>query len=300
MTLKFSLQISLGLAAILILVHSAEANVHRSHGKVLVILSAANAVPLIEGGVHKTGIFLGEIAEPAEAMQNAGYELTFASPGGKSPTIDQDSYRSVYWKSPDLLEHAKEFYSQLAKKNFTNIQSLEDLAAHPERLEQFDALFVPGGHAPLADLLFQDIFKSKELNHDMGRILQYFHDENKPTGLICHAPAALVAAPSEHGHWIYEGYRVTAISRITEFVNEDVPGFKVIEGHVGLYPSEILREAGAKYVYRKLPKAPYVVDDRELMTGQDPFSASLFADRFVEKLNSFQENRGAANSSAVN
>jgi hypothetical protein len=39
--------------------------------RVLIILSAANRIPLREGGTHPTGIFLGELTEPAEAMLKA-------------------------------------------------------------------------------------------------------------------------------------------------------------------------------------------------------------------------------------
>lgn len=85
-------------------------------GKVLVVLSAANSIPLMEGGTHPTGIFLGELTEPAEAMAQAGYQLVFTSPGGRAPTIDSDSLRYVYWgQSKKRLEHAKGFYTKLVE-----------------------------------------------------------------------------------------------------------------------------------------------------------------------------------------
>jgi putative intracellular protease/amidase len=292
MTPKFLIQIIFGVLALLVSANQAHAfKLPEPRGKVLVVLSAANSIPLVEGRAHPTGIFLGEIAEPVDAMIKAGYELVYASPNGAKPTIDQDSLRGIYWDSKEELARAKAVYTSVAAENFSKLASLEELAAHPEQLEQFDAMFVPGGHGPLVDLLYKNIFVSKELNTSMGRVLEYFHNAKKPTGLICHAPAALAAAPVVNGHWIYEGYKVTAISRITEFFNENVPGFKVIDGHVGLYPSDILREAGAKYVYRKTPFVPYVVEDRELMTGQDPFSAKLMAKRFVEKLDLYMSSK---------
>lgn len=55
---------------------------------VLVVLSAAREIPLREGGSHPTGVFLGELTEPVEAMLKAGFSLTFASPGGHAPMVD--------------------------------------------------------------------------------------------------------------------------------------------------------------------------------------------------------------------
>ena len=258
-------------------------------GKVLVIVSAANAIPLREGGAHKTGVFLGELTEPADAMLDAGYELVFASPGGIVPTIDEDSKRGQYWRfSKKRLTHAKAVLAKLTALGLQNPQKLEDLASNVDvNLVGFIAVFTPGGHGPLVDLYYKNMFESGELNEDMGKVLEYFHRTGKPTGLICHAPATLAAAPKVDGKWIYEGYKVTAISRLLEFMNEDVPLMRVIDGHVGEYPDEILRRAGAHYVYNPIPMIPNVVEDRELMTGQDPFSAALMGKRFVEKLDAY-------------
>lgn len=259
-------------------------------GKILVIVSAANSIPLLTGGTHQTGIFLGELTEPAEAMIKAGYELTFASPNGAVPTIDPDSYRLIYWRgSKAKLEHGKKVYTILENHGLKNPLNLEILAADSVKLSEFDGLFIPGGHGPLVDLYYENMFTSKNLSLSMGVILKHFHEKKKPTGLICHSPTVLAAAPRVNGRWIYEGYKMTAISRFTEWINENLPGMRVMKGKVGVYPSDVLREAGARFVYQKIPMIPYVTEDRELMTGQDPFSAALMAKRFVKKLNDYMK-----------
>jgi putative intracellular protease/amidase len=261
-------------------------------GKVLVVVSAADSIPLREGRPHPTGIFIGEITEPAQSMREAGYDLVYATPGGRVPTIDQDSIRGIYWRwSKSRVKEAHKIYAELLEEGLKNPLRLEDLASNADRLKEFDAVFVPGGHGPLVDLYYRDIWSSKELNSDMGKVLAYFHAANKPTGLICHAPAVLATAPRVNGKWIYQGYKITAISRFTEWLNEDAPLFSTIDGHVDLYPSNILKAAGAKYVASKIPSKPFVVEDRELMTGQDPFSARLMGKRFTQKLNRYMENK---------
>lgn len=96
-----------------------------------------------------------------------------------------------------------------------------------KRIEQqgytrFDAVYIPGGHAPMQDLL-----KSPALS----RLLSDFHQRNKSTALICHGPIALLSTlPDADGFvaklevgatpatpkWIYGGYQMTVISNHEE------------------------------------------------------------------------------------
>lgn len=47
------------------------------------------------------------------------------------------------------------------------------------------AIFIPGGHAPMMDLM-----QSK----DLGKMLRTFHEKGKPTAMICHGPVAALSA----------------------------------------------------------------------------------------------------------
>lgn len=265
---------------------------HSPH--ILVIVSTASEIPLREGGTHETGIFLGELTEPVEAMHEAGFQLTFASPGGKEPIIDKHSYNLMYWGfSKQRVNRAQAFYESLRQNELAHPLVLEELAEDPGQLAQFDGLFIPGGHAPMVDLLHRNHLEDETPNEQMGRILQFFHDSQRPTGLICHAPAVLAAAPNVNGKWIYEGYRMTAITMLSEFLMEDTPLMKVIPGHLKKYPTQVLQEAGAILEQTNIPMRAKVVEDRELITGQDPYSAEQFGKRFVEKINSFVKSQKA-------
>jgi putative intracellular protease/amidase len=102
--------------------------------------------------------------------------------------------------------------------------------------------------------------------------------------LICHAPAALAAAPRIDGRWIYDGYRMTCIKTVVDRMLEDVPLVRRFQGHIKEYPTELLVAAGAKIEQTKLPAGKKVVVDRELITGQDPYSAKAMGDAFVDKV----------------
>jgi putative intracellular protease/amidase len=64
-----------------------------------------------------------------------------------------------------------------SRKWFSKTQKL----THVE-LEDFDAVFYPGGHGPLWDL-------SKDMNSI--KLIESFYIHNKPIDFVCHDPAAL-------------------------------------------------------------------------------------------------------------
>jgi putative intracellular protease/amidase len=263
----------------------------KSKGTILVLVSAANSILLKEGGYHQTGIFLGEITEPLKEALKAGYDLVFASPDGKRPTIDKNSYNLIYWEfSKSNLRKAEDMYQTFLEMGLKKPIPFEYLADDESRLEKFDALFVPGGHAPMTDLLYKDAFnKDKEFNYSTTKLLSHFHKNKKPTALICHASSILAAGSKINGRWIYEGYKMTTFNRFFEWLTEDFPIIRQIKGHIVEYPSHVLKKAGAEVEINIIPSMPLVVEDRELLTGQDPFSAKLLGEKFAEKLNKYKE-----------
>jgi len=87
---------------------------------------------------------------------------------------------------------AKFFGNDNAKRMETLrfIDSFEGLR-HPLKLsdvagqtQSYAAVFVPGGHAPMVDLV---------RDKDLGKILLSFHETRRPTALICHGPMALLS-----------------------------------------------------------------------------------------------------------
>ena len=253
--------------------------------RVLVVVSAADRIPLREGGSEPTGTYLGELTEPTDAMLEAGFELSFATPGGKVPTIDETSYSLMFWcLSRAKLDAAKRSYERLLELGLADPVPLEQIAHDRERLAEFDAMFVPGGHAPMVDLLHRDPFVDDSLNEDFAALVQFFHEAGRTTGLICHAPAALAAASRIDGRWIYDGYRMTCIKTVVDRMLEDMPLVKRFRGHIKEYPAELLAAAGANIEQTKLPVGKKVVVDRELITGQDPYSAKAMGKAFVDKV----------------
>ena len=253
--------------------------------RVLIVVSAADRIPLREGGDEATGTYLGELIEPTNAMLDAGFRLSFATPGGRVPTIDGTSCSLMYFgMSRRRRDAAMAGYTGLLARGLATPARLEDIAYDTRQLDGFDALFVPGGHAPLVDLLHRDVFTGAALNDDFGALLEHFHDRGRTTALICHAPAALAAAPDVDGRWIYDGYRMTCFKTVVDTMLCTVPLARRFRGHLRDDPTELLRSRGARVEQTRLPMGSLVVEDRELLTGQDPYSAKALGAAAVAKI----------------
>lgn len=242
-------------------------------GQVLVILSAANELVLASGEPHPTGVFLSELVHPLETILAAGYEVSFASPGGQIAAIDSDSLSTIYWAgASDEREAALRRVVASRKLN----APLPLAEVDPDA---YSGIFVPGGHAPMVDLA-----RSPE----MARILRACHEAGRPTAVLCHAPAALLSTvPKQEGDppWPYVGYEMAIFTNFEEGISEAF----FLGGDVPYYIDTELQKAGAKAVSCINPFSPSnAYRDRELITGQNPYSAHECAELFVEAMDAFR------------
>jgi len=255
-----------------------------SKANILVYTSSATQVPLKEGNSHDVGIFLGELVEPVEPLVEAGHVVEFVSPDGKGCVIDEASYRLTYWGlSKSRMEHARSFFeTKLHELGIGTPGRLSDVLRDQARLNSYDVVFIPGGHAPMTDVLHTNWLASNEYNRETGRLLSHFHRSKKITAAICHGVAALAAAPIVDGNWIYAGYNMTCVSMAAEKLAEDVP-FYNIGGHLPEYPVRILERLGGN-VHTQMLGRSNVVEYRELITGQDPYSAKELGEKLLQKI----------------
>src|SRR5215469_13306627 len=112
--------------------------------KILIIVSNAHAIGPRN---RRTGIFLPEAAHPYAEFDRAKYQIDFASLTGETPYLDALNLAS----DPDNLSFlVGEGWSamQMAKK-------LPDI-----NVSQYDAVFVPGGLAPMVDMPDHPLLKT--------------------------------------------------------------------------------------------------------------------------------------------
>ncbi|MFJ8032392.1 type 1 glutamine amidotransferase domain-containing protein [Streptomyces sp. NPDC096032] len=228
---------------------------------VLFVVSAADHWTLNDGTKHPSGFWGEELAMPHKIFDDAGWAITIATPRGKAPTLDRLSMSRTAGLPSKLREVAR------------YLDSIQNQLGSPEALEnvdptQFDVVFYPGGHGPMEDLAHDPV---------SGALLTRVLRSGKPLALLCHAPAATLAAENEDGTWPFAGYRMTGLSNTEEKLNSfgrKAPWFL----------EDRLREEGADYVKARLPLLPFVVVDRNLYTGQNPTSSERLAKRLVTDL----------------
>jgi putative intracellular protease/amidase len=267
-----------------------------SKGRVLVVGSSSDTLELKSGRTEATGYYLNELAIPAQAIVDAGYEIVLATPKGTPPVVDQFSVKADYFGgSKAALQKALDFVA--ASPGLQNPRSIRSVI--DDGLEDYIGVFLPGGHPPMIDLM-QD--------PDLGEVLRYFHAKNKPTALLCHGPIAMTAAMPQAkafrqarvqgdveaakaaaAGWQYAGYRMTVFSDDEERWAEE----HILNGEkVQFYPADTLRTAGGA-VEAKGAFEPNAVQDRELITGQNPFSDGLFVGLLMGALDRYADRKAA-------
>jgi putative intracellular protease/amidase len=265
-------------------------------GRVLFVGSSNDMFELKDGRKEPMGYYFNEMTIPAQAVVNAGYEVVLVTPKGGQPVIDQHSLVVDHFGgSQAALQRAVDFVaSNQGMQHPRSIRSVID-----EGLENYLGVFVPGGHPPMTDLM-QD--------QDLGDLLRHCHDHSKPTALLCHGPIAVTAAMPKASEfrqalvegdadaatraaqgWQYAGYRMTVFSNHEEKYTEE----NILHGAVPFYVVDALKIAGGT-VETKGFFQPHVIQDRELITGQNPQSDHGLADLLVRALDSYAAEKFAA------
>lgn len=229
--------------------------------RVLFVISAADGWTLADGTVHPTGYWAEEVAEPHRVFSEAGWQITIATPGGVAPTLDELSL-GIAGGLPGTRKKIRAY-----------LKSIADELNHPVSLDnvdesEFDLVFYPGGHGPMEDLAVDAV---------SGALLTRRLASGKPLALLCHAPAAILAATSPDGTNPFAGRRMTGLSNTEERLNSFARKAKWLL-------EDRLVEVGVRYDKARLPLRPHVVVDGNLYTGQNPQSATALATRLVDAL----------------
>ena len=228
--------------------------------KVLFVVSGATYLVLKDGTRWATGYWAEEFAMPYRALTEAGHEVVVATPGGTTPNVDMMSLRpSMAGGEQGALELEEIIRSAEVMRR--------PLQLSDARLEDYDAVYLPGGHGPMQDLA---------VDADAGRLLTAALASGKPLAIVCHAPAAMLATRI-HGESPFKGYRVTG------FTNEEEEAVGLASRAQWLLEDALKNEVGVQYSRGPIWE-PYTVADRNLLTGQNPHSAAALAEQLLKIL----------------
>ncbi|OON72186.1 type 1 glutamine amidotransferase domain-containing protein [Streptomyces tsukubensis] len=228
--------------------------------KILFVMTGADHWTLADGTRHPTGFWAEEAAVPYQDFTRAGHDVVVATPGGVVPTLDRASLAPEANGGQEGADRIAAVLEEMTPLKQPFVLSEIDPA-------EYDVVFYPGGHGPMEDLA---------VDKDSARLLTGVLASGKPLGIVCHAPAALLATEDAEGDSPFSGYSLTGFTNAEEYRAGLADKAKWLL-------QDRLVAMGAEFQEGE-PWAPKVVVDRNLYTGQNPASAGPLAERILRSL----------------
>jgi len=218
--------------------------------KILIILSNTHEIGPQK---RRTGIFLPEVAHPYAEFEKAKYHIDFVSLTGEAPYLDALHLAA----DPQNL-------SFLTGKGWALMQKAGQLS--DVDVKGYDAIFVPGGLAPMADMPEHPLLK---------QAIKETYERGAVVGAVCHGPVSLLNVRLSSGAYLVDGKNLTSFTNAEEenYAREDVP-----------FPLQTaLVDQGAIF-HEVAPWQPNSLKDGKLVTGQNPASAKGVAEKMIQIL----------------
>ncbi|REL32111.1 type 1 glutamine amidotransferase domain-containing protein [Thalassotalea euphylliae] len=201
------------------------------------------------------GTYAPELTHVVDVLDAAGIAYQLASiKGGAVPVygtdIEEDSINTK------VLSHPA-FQAQLA--DTTPVSEVN--------IDEFDAVFYPGGFGLLSDLAE---------NHEFGALAAKHYEQGGIIAAVCHGPACLL--PIE----LSSGDKLLSTVAVTGFTREEEIDYNTIDDIPFLLEESLARNAAQ---YRKVqPWGEFIVEDKRVITGQNPASAHAVGNALVNNL----------------
>jgi len=208
----------------------------------------------VMGGDHKTGVWLEEIATPYYIFSEA-CNVTIASIKGGPIPIDAGSMGEGFFN-----DNCKKFlHDASAMGQFCHSLPVEDV-----KVDDYDAVFLPGGHGTCEDFLNCGALE---------KIVCGMIEKGKVASAVCHGPMVLCGKRMAE---FMKGKTVTGFTDSEE-------GVVQLTQKVPLLLEETLIKHGANFT-KGADWASHIAVDGKLVTGQNPGSSAAVAEKVMELL----------------
>ncbi|MNG76286.1 chaperone protein HchA [compost metagenome] len=224
--------------------------------KILVVLTNTAKYPTLK---RATGLWLGEAVHFVEVVEKAGYTVDYVSPAGGYVPIDPHSLQMA----PDLdwaKYDDKEFMNRLGNT----------FSPGQVKAEDYSAIYYTGGHGVMWD--FPD-------NPPLQTLACQIYERGGVIAAVCHGVVGLLNIKLKDNSLLLKDRKVTGFSNTEEHLVE-------LDKVVPFLTENELGARGGIYSKHDDPWAAYVVSDNRLVTGQNPASSALVAQKVLEALNS--------------
>jgi len=219
------------------------------------ILFIVTSTNVIGTGKHDAGYEFSEVADPYFEFTNQGYTVDFASiQGGTPPYVGYD----------EKQEMSKNFKEGKGFKRLGFSHKLSNI-----NIDAYDAIFFPGGLGPMTDMLTNPLVKDT---------IKKVYESGRVVGAVCHGPVALLNVTLSNGKSLLEGKNINSFTKAEEDLDKHTLG-----DVIPFMLDAELKKQGAKFSYTS-PFDAYVVTDGNLITGQNPASASNVALKMIDLL----------------
>ncbi|USD99476.1 type 1 glutamine amidotransferase domain-containing protein [Vibrio sp. SCSIO 43133] len=201
------------------------------------------------------GTYAPELTHALRELQSAGYDYDIASiKGGKAPLygtdIEGDSVNT-------------EILTDEAFQNRIN----NTIPVSQININDYDAIFYPGGFGLLSDL---------SSNEDFAALAATHYEQGGVIAAVCHGPGALLPITLSNGG------KLLASKSVTGFTREEEIDFGTI-GDIPFLLEESLARTAAQYS-KVQPWQEFVIVDERVITGQNPTSAHAVGKAIVAAL----------------
>lgn len=242
--------------------------------RILVVMTKSDTLTLLDGKHRPSGFWAEEFVVPYERFVNSGFDVDITTIGGVSPSPDQGSL------TPQVVGLTRPVGSADHDEDNVRhyrgvIDGLDALRAPMpvaditrEKLAGYAGVYVSGGHGAMQDMP-HDL--------DLTRLVRWTIEDGKPLALVCHGQSALLPLRDAQGRWLLDGYRMTAFSHEEELATD-------MAGQLPFVLQVELQRLGARYEKAELIWGSCVVEDRGVITGQNPYSSAALSEAFVRKL----------------
>ncbi|PVG04282.1 class I glutamine amidotransferase-like protein [Serendipita vermifera] len=227
-----------------------------SQKKVLFVFTSVDK--LLDG--RPTGWYLPEAAHPFYVLRDH-VKIDFAAPKGPNPPVDGESVEN--FKQDE--ESAKFLTDTEVTSKMDTAQSLSQVNA-----ADYDAIFFVGGHGPMIDL---------SVDPTNIKLVNDFYRSGKIVAAVCHGPGALVGATDASGKSIFQGKKATGFSNA-----EEEQAGKMPPNAIPFLLEDKIKELGGEYQKAGEAWGPCVVQDGQLITGENPASAKGVGEAILKAL----------------
>ena len=222
--------------------------------KILVVLTNTAKYPTLK---RATGLWLGEAVHFVEVALKAGYDVDYVSPNGGYVPIDPHSLQMA----PEL---DWQWYDDKAFMNLLGATS----SPGEVRASDYCAIYYTGGHGVMYD--FPD-------NQPLQALARSIYENNGVVAAVCHGVVGLLNIKLSDNSLLLKDRQVTGFSNTEEKLAE-------LDKVVPFLTENELIARGGNYSKDDDPWMPFVVCDDRLITGQNPASTGLLAEKVIAAL----------------